>query len=90
MPVYFASRVADREDSFRSRFIAEQLKQLVRGGAARYYYDGYCDSFMFDEGITPKCGLYATNFALQQRTPRFSAEFSHRRRRAERLSSAAR
>lgn len=75
LPVYFTDGIADKADAFRARFIAEQVKQLAASGARRYYYDSYCDSFVFDKGIRYKYGLFETDFATQERKPRESAAF---------------
>ncbi|HTL11238.1 MAG TPA: glycoside hydrolase family 1 protein [Bdellovibrionota bacterium] len=69
---------ADHADAFRSRFLVDHLKAVHQAIQEGIRVEGYChwslmDNFEWNEGFTPKFGLFETDYATQARIPRASA-----------------
>lgn len=81
LPVYITENgIPDREDSRRSRFIYDHLREVCRLHTAgipvqRYYYWSLIDNFEWAEGYAPRFGLVHVDYATQERTIRKSGRF---------------
>ena len=70
--------LADAADSRRAKFLTDHLTALHQAIEEGYPVEGYChwsllDNFEWADGFTPRFGLYAVDYATQERTPRPSA-----------------
>ncbi|MBN1495555.1 MAG: family 1 glycosylhydrolase [Spirochaetes bacterium] len=81
VPIYITENgTADREDRFRARYIYDHLLQvsrLIEAGidVQRYYHWSLMDNFEWAEGLEPRFGLVAVDYATQKRTIRPSGKF---------------
>jgi beta-glucosidase len=80
--------IADATDAKRPAYLAEHVAALERalGAGARvrgYFHWSLVDNFEWHEGFAPRFGLYAVDYATQERTLRPSGEL-YRRLIAER------
>jgi beta-glucosidase len=75
--------IADATDALRPSYIDAHLQALARARAAGAEVQGYfhwalTDNFEWHEGFGPRFGLYAVDYATQERTPRPSCEVYRR------------
>jgi beta-glucosidase len=75
--------VADARDAIRPVYLAEHVAALERAVARGARVTGYChwslvDNFEWHEGYGPRFGLYAVDYATQERTLRPSGELYRR------------
>lgn len=75
--------IADAKDTKRGKFILDHLQAVEDAMKAGVNVEGYChwslmDNFEWDEGFTPRFGLYEVDYATQKRTPRPSASIFSR------------
>jgi len=80
--------IADASDALRPAFLREHIAALERARSRGARVTGYChwsliDNFEWHEGYGPRFGLYAVDYATQERTLRPSGEV-YRRLIAER------
>lgn len=80
-PIYITENgICDAEDTQRSLFIYEHLRQIVRLcnegiPVERYYHWTLLDNFEWSEGESGRFGLVANDFETQKRTIRQSGRF---------------
>lgn len=78
MPIYIiANGTCDQNDSFRSRYIYEHLKQIAESKLPikRYYYSNFLDGFSWQDGNCARFGLVQTDGDTGRRTVKRSGEF---------------
>jgi beta-glucosidase len=78
VPVYVTENgTCDGDDSFRSRFIYDHLKQIAGSDLPfeRYYHWCFCDNFEWLEGESSRFGLVHIDYATQRRTVKESGKF---------------
>lgn len=72
--------IADAEDSRRKDFVTSHLQQVLRAIQDKIPVEGYCywsllDNFEWNDGFSPRFGLYKMDYATQKRTLRPSGIF---------------
>lgn len=78
LPIYITENgTCDKEDSFRSKYLYEHLKELCESElpVERYYHWCFCDNFEWIEGESARFGLVHTDFCTQKRTIKKSGQF---------------
>ncbi|MFN4216692.1 MAG: family 1 glycosylhydrolase, partial [Brevinematales bacterium] len=81
LPIFITENgTCDREDTFRSQFIYDHLKEVASLIASdipiqRYYHWTFIDNFEWIEGESASFGLFANDYSTQTRTWRKSAQF---------------
>jgi beta-glucosidase len=76
LPVYITENgIADAADRMRAGFLVRHLDQILRmieeGTPIKgYYHWSIIDNFEWAEGFTPRFGLYAVDYATQERSLR--------------------
>ncbi len=77
MNLYVSCGTCDVNDSFRSRFLYDQLRVLCDGKlpVKRFYYDGFLDGWRWIDGCYARCGLINTDFETMERSVKRSGEF---------------
>ena len=76
-PVYVTENgTCDNKDSFRSRFIYDQLKLIseTENGIERYYHWSFMDNFEWKEGESARFGLVHVDYETGERTVKKSGE----------------
>jgi beta-glucosidase len=77
-PIYITENgTCDKEDSFRSKYLYEHLKELCESElpVERYYNWCFCDNFEWIEGESARFGIVHTDFETQKRTVKKSGQF---------------
>ncbi len=77
-PIYITENgTCDNQDTFRSKYIYEHLKEISASKLpiARYYHWCYCDNFEWVEGESARFGLVHVNYETQERTIKASGRF---------------
>ena len=77
-PVYVTENgTCDNTDTFRSRFIYDQLKLISEtdNRIERYYHWSFIDNFEWREGESARFGLVHCNYETQKRTVKDSGRF---------------
>ena len=78
LPIYITENgVCDNNDTFRCRFIFDQLTAINRSSLPieRYYYKSFLDEFQWLDGMSAKFGLVAVDPVTLQRTVKKSGRF---------------
>jgi len=77
-PIYVTENgTCDNEDTFRARFIYDQLELLSRepNAVTRYYHWSFTDNFEWKEGESCRFGLVHVDYETQKRTIKDSGHF---------------
>lgn len=77
-PIYVTENgTCDLNDSFRSLYIYDHLKEISESNLPfeRYYHWCFCDNFEWVEGEAARFGLVHVDFETQKRTIKKSGEF---------------
>ena len=77
-PVYVTENgTCDNDDTFRSRFIYDQLKLIseTENPIARYYHWSFTDNFEWKEGESARFGIVHVDYETQKRTVKDSGKF---------------
>ncbi|MDO4154177.1 MAG: glycoside hydrolase family 1 protein [Clostridia bacterium] len=77
-PIYITENgIPDRNDTKRTKFIYDHLKELLSANAdvRRYYYWTFIDNFEWMDGEHERFGLVENDYETQTRTVRKSGEF---------------
>ncbi len=80
-PIYVTENgTCDNDDSFRPRFIYDQLRLISEGDTAieRYYHWSFMDNFEWREGESSRFGLVHINYETGERTVKKSGELYSR------------
>ncbi len=81
IPIWITENgISDAKDTKRAKFIYNHLRFLnkaIKKGIEiqRYYHWSTMDNFEWQEGVTPRFGLYHNNYETQERTLRESGKF---------------
>lgn len=79
LPIYITENgIADREDRWRAKYMAQHLRELgklIREGVdiRGFFYWSLLDNFEWIKGFGPRFGLFQVNYQNFQRTERSSA-----------------
>jgi len=77
-PIYITENgTCDNNDSFRTKYIYDHLRTLIRSKLPvdRYYHWCFTDNFEWCEGESSRFGLVHTNYETQERTIKNSGRF---------------
>ena len=77
-PIYVTENgTCDNTDSFRSRFIYDQLKLIseMDTNIERYYHWSFTDNFEWREGEAARFGIVHCDYETQKRTVKDSGKF---------------